>query len=106
MLVAYEGVGAVSELIGTKVQLLLAPYWGAAVGAAVQDPALPGAPWHCRMSWAAAAEGSKPRGNPPPPVCRGGGGDSRLQSPPHPPVLRNGPTGILPGRAGLAGSVL
>lgn len=28
ILVAYEEVWAVSELIGTKVQLLLAPYWG------------------------------------------------------------------------------
>lgn len=70
----------------------------------IQAPALPAAPRRCRMSWAAAGEGSKPRGNPPPPGCRGEGGDSRLQSPPHPPVLRNGPTGILPGSAGLAGS--
>lgn len=66
----------------------------------IHDPALPGARWCCRTSRAAAREGSKPRGNPPPPVCRGEGGNSRLQSPPHPPVLRNGPVGILPGTAG------
>lgn len=38
ILVAYEGVGAVSELIGTKVQLLLAPYWSA--GLDVQKDAM------------------------------------------------------------------